>query len=482
MRRIIVLSAVLLATSVASGQWSEPALVARDSGRDRVTEAAFVCAPGDTLWAFHVRNFGDRNDSLRIRAQWSLGDSWSRQSDLTPTSYCWLGCLNPGVDPQDRLWLSWFHGSYPTCFPPPDTETVYATFRDSTGWQPPHMVVRCRCLAGLQTFAADIDGNWFTGMEWDTVVRAAEDSGFYHQWFWSAMYSKLLGDTWATLKYIGRGSPIRECHHYSPTLVTHPEQGVWSVHNHRWEEGTFHYRVIVSHVTDTVVRLTLFPGRQSCATGDSAGRLWIAYMRDDTLRSVLFADSTVVDSQVISADVLPRGWSTPVVEMCTDPAGLVWALWTNRDTVPVVSYNWGTGWSVPEVVTDSISYHHDILSDSRGRIYVLFQLRDFWYGPVYTTYREYRPGILELASLIAHCRPLTATIVRGVLHLGAGLGHNPNSPGGIGLCPAPCLLDAAGRKVMELHPGANDIRTIPAGVYFICSGQGELNQKVVIER
>jgi hypothetical protein len=30
------------------------------------------------------------------------------------------------------------------------------------------------------------------------------------------------------------------------------------------------------------------------------------------------------------------------------------------------------------------------------------------------------------------------------------------------------LLDATGRKVADLHPGANDVSRIPAGVYFIC--------------
>jgi hypothetical protein len=29
------------------------------------------------------------------------------------------------------------------------------------------------------------------------------------------------------------------------------------------------------------------------------------------------------------------------------------------------------------------------------------------------------------------------------------------------------LLDAAGRAVMALHPGANDVRHLPSGVYFL---------------
>jgi hypothetical protein len=28
------------------------------------------------------------------------------------------------------------------------------------------------------------------------------------------------------------------------------------------------------------------------------------------------------------------------------------------------------------------------------------------------------------------------------------------------------LLDVSGRQVMELRPGANDVRHLPAGIYF----------------
>jgi len=29
------------------------------------------------------------------------------------------------------------------------------------------------------------------------------------------------------------------------------------------------------------------------------------------------------------------------------------------------------------------------------------------------------------------------------------------------------LLDASGRKVLDLHPGANDVRALSSGVYFV---------------
>ena len=80
-------------------------------------------------------------------------------------------------------------------------------------------------------------------------------------------------------------------------------------------------------------------------------------------------------------------------------------------------------------------------------------------------------------------RRLEATIVRGVLFLGAGQasGHDPNSPSGIGSCPCkPVLLDISGRKVLDLVPGANDVSALAPGVYFVRSTQGI--RKVVLAK
>jgi YVTN family beta-propeller protein len=64
-----------------------------------------------------------------------------------------------------------------------------------------------------------------------------------------------------------------------------------------------------------------------------------------------------------------------------------------------------------------------------------------------------------------------ATIVRGVLFMA---GHRVE------------LLDAAGRKVMDLQPGANDVRHLAAGIYFVRAASRELSavscRKVVIQR
>jgi len=83
-------------------------------------------------------------------------------------------------------------------------------------------------------------------------------------------------------------------------------------------------------------------------------------------------------------------------------------------------------------------------------------------------------GIAEMPKPERRLANSRTTIVRGTLRL-VGLGHDPISENGNGSCPA-LLLDASGRKVMELHAGDNDVRGLAPGVYFVTTkgprGQG----------
>ena len=73
------------------------------------------------------------------------------------------------------------------------------------------------------------------------------------------------------------------------------------------------------------------------------------------------------------------------------------------------------------------------------------------------------------------------TIVRGVLLLG----DCPRT----GTVPKTVLLDISGRKVLDLHPGANDVSGLAPGVYFCRRTAGSASSagpsavtKVVIQR
>ena len=54
-------------------------------------------------------------------------------------------------------------------------------------------------------------------------------------------------------------------------------------------------------------------------------------------------------------------------------------------------------------------------------------------------------------------------MVRGVLYLPAN---------GEGRVAKGELVNVSGRKVLDLHPGANDVRALAPGVYFLREGLG----------
>jgi hypothetical protein len=73
------------------------------------------------------------------------------------------------------------------------------------------------------------------------------------------------------------------------------------------------------------------------------------------------------------------------------------------------------------------------------------------------------------------CATEPPTTVRGVLLQPGATGDKPQ---------ATCLLDISGRKVLDLRPGANDVRALAPGVYFVREAQAQAQtvRKVVISR
>ncbi len=63
------------------------------------------------------------------------------------------------------------------------------------------------------------------------------------------------------------------------------------------------------------------------------------------------------------------------------------------------------------------------------------------------------------------------TIVRGVLRIPDGSSASSS---------ASCLLDAAGRRIVELRPGANDVGRLPTGVYYLVCRAGPAGRVVVM--
>jgi photosystem II stability/assembly factor-like uncharacterized protein len=82
-------------------------------------------------------------------------------------------------------------------------------------------------------------------------------------------------------------------------------------------------------------------------------------------------------------------------------------------------------------------------------------------------------GIGETPNAEARATNRMPTVVRGVLFL-------PEAVGGERLAVGAHLLDISGRKVLDLHPGANDIRHVSPGVYYIVGNRMSATARVVV--
>jgi hypothetical protein len=78
-------------------------------------------------------------------------------------------------------------------------------------------------------------------------------------------------------------------------------------------------------------------------------------------------------------------------------------------------------------------------------------------------------GIAEDAEAPAAAMPM-ATVIRGVLFLPERTSSSASTS---------CLLDISGREVLNLKPGANDVRALAPGVYFVRDAQAQAQAQAV---
>jgi YVTN family beta-propeller protein len=112
---------------------------------------------------------------------------------------------------------------------------------------------------------------------------------------------------------------------------------------------------------------------------------------------------------------------------------------------------------------------------AQNRVYVANE-----YDSTISVIRDSIPsGVEEMPNAEVRAAKPVPTIARGVLFLAEARSRKPQ---------AASLLDISGRKVLDLKPGANDVRALAPGVYFIREGLGirgeglGKTQKVVVTR
>ncbi len=131
------------------------------------------------------------------------------------------------------------------------------------------------------------------------------------------------------------------------------------------------------------------------------------------------------------------------------------------------------------------SIWYDAVYGSGPELLLLFSFRtDTALGRYYSNHRLWGrlgdvPGVEQTDDRQARRLTGGASVVRGVLFMPAsGVEHVTSS----------VLLDISGRKVLDLHSGANDVRALAPGVYFVRSGPSAVDRqpstvaKVVVTR
>jgi hypothetical protein len=81
-------------------------------------------------------------------------------------------------------------------------------------------------------------------------------------------------------------------------------------------------------------------------------------------------------------------------------------------------------------------------------------------------------GVAETMNDECRAMSIAQTVVRGVLFL-------PEEATSPKLQVASCLLDISGRSVLDLQPGANDVRALAPGVYFVRKAQAQAQAQAV---
>jgi hypothetical protein len=247
-----------------------------------------------------------------------------------------------------------------------------------------------------------------------------------------------------------------------------------------WEEGTALYR-------STDMGLTFQPGVHIDTSRYDTRHPHIAADRDHIICDYFADPFRVGDTMIAEARTFYTqgdSWGTPVRMTNLDSLhelyysgplvvsgdGRVHTALMVQDTIDhcdniyhTSSTDHGVSWSDIELVSDDTTvecWYPDIAADSAGHAYVV------WYQPNYSRgeiwFATNAPlGIAEETSSAELRTPNSSpTVVRSVLFLAERPSSSPSTS---------CLMDASGRKVLDLAPGANDVRALAPGVYFVCS-------------
>jgi len=203
--------------------------------------------------------------------------------------------------------------------------------------------------------------------------------------------------------------------------------------------------------------------------------------RTGTPSSIKTIDGTtnqVVDSISVAGPTTALCYNRYTNKLFTEDAGHCW--------LSVIDC--GTNMLLKTIGVDSTPYSCMVWNPADNRVYVGCWMMVPWASSGVSIVRDSGGAIEETPGRERGATSAQPTIIRGVLNLqsaGAGTVPQPGASDALGLSRA-ALLDISGRKVRALKPGANDVRHLTPGVYFVreaqARAQAQAVRKVVLTR
>jgi hypothetical protein len=331
---------------------------------------------------------------------------------------------------------------------------------------------------GLMSIAADTAGNLLVA--WNQLP------GGLSRVFTSVSTDR--GATWSPRVDVDDDTLTDECYH--PEVFVQPGTNHYLVASttYRWFDQRPYIRPCAFLYRSTDMSQTFEPGVQLDTFNRAAATPHVVADRDHIICDYFGNSSEVRDTIVAEARTFytqADSWGSPAPMTNLDPDHELYNSGTlaisgdgrvhtalmvddtalGYDIYYTSSSDHGVSWSdIEPVYIDSAqgNWYPEIGADSAGHAYVV------WYSPSVQSGKVWFSTNRPLAIAEEPLKPsigsqASATLIRNVLLMPEATSCKPQ---------AASLLDISGRKLKDLHPGANDVRSLSPGVYFIREGLG----------
>ena len=445
----LLLVSLLLSLPAGAGPigWSVPRPLAPDSGAFVRQGCHAMDARDTSLWTVW---FEERNSGQHIlKAARFCNGSWSEPESVTSDTAD-LFFVEMAVDADLNPWAVWdVTRRYP------DSIFCVWTRRQGDSWTTPDFITSDTSRWGSSSSVAPDpeQGIWVI---WCRVEPPGDSI--------SILSSHCATDSWTTPALIARFLWWLVPH--DPVITASPHGKVRSVWTGALSSGIGLYSATWNG--DSWENPEFIPGSSlgywPSVCSDSVGGTWVTWLdcwsSETTYIRYAHHDGTGwTETGLLGIGYVHGGM------LCCDDGGWIWAVWTHErpaaDSVDIcVRYFDGDSWSDRCVVTtcDRMLVVPRIAA-ALNRVWVTWTHMESE-----TRWLLYYSHTLPSGIADRHVRKLevariSPTIIRNVLFLPEASGVKRG---------ASCvLLDISGRKVLDLHPGENDVRHLSPGVYFL---------------